>query len=223
MAASPPSQVTDYPRLTDTPPPEFSTTMPRFQPTPDIPRTISSDNIIIRQFKNTDYDAYMGLLSAPLLESHPHFSIDFTPFALLVPSPFASDPHYFGVFLSTPDNEEGELIGSGGECTFCTSLPHISYPSLSNWPTLGFKFKREYMDRDYATEFILTFLEFCAALEGAGFDYIGPLDNTRKIWRNWRRDYSAALLRGSFAALVEYSVVASGLRLRLNINSSTQI
>ncbi|RCI16625.1 hypothetical protein L249_3339 [Ophiocordyceps polyrhachis-furcata BCC 54312] len=35
-----PSQVTDYPRLTDTPPSEFSTTMPRFQLTSDIPRTI---------------------------------------------------------------------------------------------------------------------------------------------------------------------------------------
>ncbi|RDA88444.1 hypothetical protein CP533_2933 [Ophiocordyceps camponoti-saundersi (nom. inval.)] len=230
-----PSQVTDCPSLTNTPPPEFSTTMPRFLFTSDIPRTIRSDNLIIRQFKNTDYDAYIGLLSAPSLqESHLHFPIDFTPFSLLVPSPYASDPHYFGVFLSTPDNEEGELIGSGGECTFCTSLPPISNPSLSNWPTLGFKFKREYMDRGYTTEFILTFLEFwwsltrmeitmptslsqnlitqagflysgghsteilsaistnsaaSTALGEAGFDYTGHLDNTREIWRNWRRDY----------------------------------
>ena len=63
---------------------------------------------------------------------------------------------YFFIFIKNPDGTEGDFIGDGGVHNFKSDS--------TGWPEFGYKFKKEFWGKGYATEFGKTFIKFWQSL-----------------------------------------------------------
>ncbi|PHH68795.1 hypothetical protein CDD80_7238 [Ophiocordyceps camponoti-rufipedis] len=148
----------------------ISTTLPKYLPHPLTP-TFDTTHLVIRQLKETDEDAFLDLFAIPGALgdyiTNPYEN-DLTPperFDASLPDEYNHlffNPYVFGVFIKTPDNREGELIGFGGEASGSSFRDHVPPYYLSHWPNLLLKFKREYWldSASYVTEFITVLMDF---------------------------------------------------------------
>ncbi|XXH01940.1 hypothetical protein Hte_008303 [Hypoxylon texense] len=109
---------------------------------------IRTERLVIRPMREDDLPAYHELRSQPeamtgTSRGRPDRDIDESRSALrdFLP-PNDEKTFLFGVFLAST----GELIGEGG-------VHKLKY-STCGWPEIGYKFKKEFWGRGYATEFL---------------------------------------------------------------------
>lgn len=149
----------------DTPPSnaQIYTTVPRYLPPSQTP-TFHTRHLILRLFRETD--PYFSLLNEDLVESFtgpPQFRHPLGLHSIMLPEIDYYNSVFFAVFTKTPDNGEQELIGFGGGGDISGGL-YRDYGEQARrivaWPTLVLKFKREYWNRGYATEFLATYMNF---------------------------------------------------------------
>ena len=123
--------------------------------------TIYSDRLIIRPLVNSDIDAYHSLRSQPEAmrdsgRGRPDVNISETLNKLERLIGGDKDNIYFGIFIKNSDGLEGDLIGDGGVHNFKSEI--------TGWPEYGYKFKKEFWGKGYATEFGKAFFKFWTSL-----------------------------------------------------------
>ena len=126
----------------------------------DMPQPIISDRLIIRSLRPTDLEAYHTLLTQPeAMNYDPSWSIfeegswdiGITEMELNDELPPHNSSHlYLGIFLNNSDGSEGDIIGDGG----------IWSREEGEWPELGYRFKKEYWNKGYATEFTTAYMRY---------------------------------------------------------------
>ena len=67
-------------------------------------------------------------------------------------APYQDSHVYFGIFKLNEDGSEGDFIGDGGV--------HKYSNTDTGWPEFGYKFKKEYWNLGYATEFANLFMDY---------------------------------------------------------------
>ncbi|KAI2603479.1 acyl-CoA N-acyltransferase [Hypoxylon fragiforme] len=119
---------------------------------------IRTERLVIRPLQENDLQALHELRSQPEAMTgtslgRPDRDIEESRAALqgFLP-PHDSDTFLFGVFLAAT----GELIGEGGV--------HNLASSPYSWPEIGYKFRKEFWGKGYATEFLQAFLAVWWAL-----------------------------------------------------------
>ncbi|KAI1770987.1 acyl-CoA N-acyltransferase [Hypoxylon cercidicola] len=125
------------------------TTLPCVPLPPNSERNpIRTERLEIRPMREDDLSAYHGLRSQPeamtgTMRGRPDRDIDESRSVLseFLP-PKDKKAFLFGVFLAST----GELIGEGGV--------HTLESSACGWPEIGYKFRKEFWGRGYATEFL---------------------------------------------------------------------
>lgn len=134
---------------------EVSTTLPLVGDNLPILR---SARLIIRPLLLSDINSYSTLRSQPEAmtssgRGRPDLSLDETQEKLLrLQGPYQDSHVYFGIFLQNDDGSEGDFIGDGGV--------HKYKDTDTGWPEFGYKFKKEYWNLGYATEFANTFMDY---------------------------------------------------------------
>ncbi|KAI4869916.1 acyl-CoA N-acyltransferase [Hypoxylon rubiginosum] len=130
------------------------TTIPRVPLPPNSEREpIRTERLVIRPMREDDLLAYHGLRSQPeamtgTMRGRPDRDVDESRAALRdFLSPNDEKTFLFGVFLASTD----EFIGEGGV--------HTLESSTCGWPEIGYKFRKEFWGRGYATEFLGALLE----------------------------------------------------------------
>jgi len=120
---------------------------------------IYTDRLIIRAPIHSDIDAYYSLRTQPqaMTDSSKgipdaNLSITLNKLERLIKRD--NDSVYFFIFLKNLDGSEGNLIGDGGV--------HNLKSDSTGWPEFGYKFKKEFWGKGYATEFGKAFMEFWA-------------------------------------------------------------
>ena len=96
-------------------------------------------------------------------------SLEYTQELLNLQQPPYDTEVYLGIFLKKSnenDNHEGELIGDGdnqeGELIGDGGIYHLR--TEGEWPNLSYRFKKEFWNNGYATEFTRGFMEFWRSL-----------------------------------------------------------
>ncbi|PHH61561.1 hypothetical protein CDD81_8142 [Ophiocordyceps australis] len=150
-------------------PAAFVTTTPVFNPLGSVhnnPITLNVPDLVIRQLDESSRDAVLSILTEsppPLGSIFPnYYSIDFEEFFdMVIPIDQTQNPFFFGVFLKddNQNQEEGELIGLGGEINF-SSTPYTGVTYYKHWPNFDILFKRQYWDTALPTLFGKEFLRF---------------------------------------------------------------
>ena len=118
---------------------------------------IYTDRLILRVPVYSDIDAYYTLRTQPeaMMDSgtgKPDVNFKATLNKLNRLINRDKDSVYFFIFLKNPDGSEGCFIGDGGV--------HNMKSDSSGWPEFGYKFKKEFWGKGYATEFGKAFMEF---------------------------------------------------------------
>lgn len=113
---------------------------------------IFTDHLIIRSYRLSDLEPYHALLSQPeAMGNNMSLDLNYTKQLLDEELP----PHEYdltlGIFLKKSDRSEGDLIGEGG-------VHHLR--TKGEWPELSYRFKKEYWNKGYATEFAIAFMRF---------------------------------------------------------------
>jgi RimJ/RimL family protein N-acetyltransferase len=113
---------------------------------------IHTERLVLRPLDRNDFDGFRILRTQPEAMTgttlgrvdrgiaETHAALDF-----FLP-PNDSKAFLYGIFLAT----SGELVGEGGV--------HSMESSVSGWPEIGYKFKKEHWGHGYATEFLRGFL-----------------------------------------------------------------
>ena len=119
----------------------------------NLPLPILSNRLIIRSLSLSDLEAYHILLSQPEAMEGNNMSpdISYTEIMLEDELPPYDSQIYLGIFLKKSDNSDGDLIGDGG-------IYHLQ--TQGEWPELSYRFKKEYWNNGYATEFVIAFMRF---------------------------------------------------------------
>lgn len=119
----------------------------------NLPMPIYSDRLIIRSYRISDLEAYHTLLSQPEAMEGQNMSLDLASSKdRLIEELVTSDSDLcLGIFLKKSDGSEGDLIGEGGLQNLLTE---------GEWPELSYRFKKEYWNKGYATEFVTAFMQF---------------------------------------------------------------
>lgn len=114
---------------------------------------IYSDHLIIRPFRSTDIQSYHTLLSEPEAMEGNNMSpnVSYTEEILEDQFPPYHSQVILGIFLKKSDGSEGDFIGEGG-------AHHLR--TTGEWPELSYRFKKQYWNRGYATEFAKSFMRF---------------------------------------------------------------
>lgn len=119
----------------------------------NLPLPILSDRLIIRSYRISDLEAYHTLLSQPEAMGGENMSpnLSYTKSMLEEELEPCDSQIYLGIFLNKSDGNEGDLIGDGG-------MHHLR--TQGEWPELSYRFKKEYWNEGYATEFAIAFMQF---------------------------------------------------------------
>jgi len=118
---------------------------------------IYTDRLIIRPPIHSDIDAYYSLRIQPeaMTDSSrgiPDADLSVTLNKLERLIKRDNDSIYFFIFLKNLDGSEGNFIGDGGV--------HNLKSDYTGWPEFGYKLKKEFWGKGYATEFGKAFMEF---------------------------------------------------------------
>ena len=119
----------------------------------NLPLPIFSSRLIIRSYRLSDLEAYHTLLNQPEAMEGNNMSPDLTYTKLMLEEelvPSDSEVH-LGIFLKKSDGYESDLIGDGGVHNLRIQ---------GEWPELSYRFKKEYWNKGYATEFATAFMQF---------------------------------------------------------------
>lgn len=173
-----------------------STTLPKVG---DNLPSIRSDRLIIRPLLPSDLEPFYTLRSQPEAmtdsgKQRPDADLSETRAKLKSLQPPYHNSHvYFGIFLKKSDDNEGELIGDGGV--------HKFRSDHTGWPEFGYKFKKEYWGRGYATEFARAFMEFWWSLPrmdaqilvaSSSMDFQNTPKATEQVYAYTRKDNLAS-------------------------------
>ncbi len=119
----------------------------------NLPLPILSNRLVIRSYRLSDLEAYHILLSQPEVMGNENMSpnLSYTKSMLEEELEPCDSQIYLGIFLNNSDGNEGDLIGDGG-------MHHLR--TQGEWPELSYRFKKEYWNKGYATEFVIAFMQF---------------------------------------------------------------